>query len=83
MSWFIVPIMLALQGQPAWIVPDKRSVKPFGGGRPWLRGTRALCKFNCEKERDCGVARACCRARQKTRRAPKWARAKKYGEDCG
>jgi len=23
-----------------------RPVKPFGRGRPWLRWTRALCKFN-------------------------------------
>ena len=28
-----------------------RPVKPFGRGRPWLRWTRALCKFNCGKER--------------------------------
>ncbi len=28
-----------------------RPVKPFGGGRPWLRWTRALCKFNGGKER--------------------------------
>jgi hypothetical protein len=28
-----------------------RPVKPFGGGRPWLRRTRALCKFNCGKGR--------------------------------
>jgi hypothetical protein len=26
-----------------------RPGKPFGGGRPWLRRTRALCKFNCGK----------------------------------
>jgi hypothetical protein len=26
-------------------------VKPFGRGRPWLRWTRALCKFNRGKER--------------------------------
>ena len=26
-----------------------RQVNPFGGGRPWLRRTRALCKFNCGK----------------------------------
>src|SRR5260370_1843378 len=26
-----------------------RPVKPFGGDRPWLRRTRALCKFNCGK----------------------------------
>ncbi len=26
-----------------------RPVKPFGRGRPWLRWTRALCKFNCAK----------------------------------
>jgi hypothetical protein len=23
-----------------------RPVKPFGRGRPWVRRTRALCKFN-------------------------------------
>jgi len=23
-----------------------RPVKPFGRGRPWVRWTRALCKFN-------------------------------------
>src|SRR6266849_9511039 len=28
-----------------------RPVNPFGGGRPWLRRTRALCKFNCGKSR--------------------------------
>jgi hypothetical protein len=28
-----------------------RPIKPFGRGRPWLRWTRALCKFNCAKER--------------------------------
>jgi hypothetical protein len=26
-------------------------VEPFGRGRPWLRGGRALCKFNGEKVR--------------------------------
>ena len=28
-----------------------RPVKSFGGGRPGLRRTRALCKFNCGKRR--------------------------------
>src|SRR5260221_13742913 len=28
-----------------------RPVKPFGGGRPWLRRTGALCKFNCGEGR--------------------------------
>ena len=28
-----------------------RPVKPFGRGRPWLRWTRALCKFNGGKAR--------------------------------
>jgi hypothetical protein len=28
-----------------------RSIKPLEGSRPWLRRTRALCKFNCGKVR--------------------------------
>jgi len=39
-----------------------RPVKPFGRGRPWLRWTRALCKFNRGKDiaQKCGDgARVC------------------------
>ena len=36
-----------------------RSIKPFERGRPWLRRTRALCKFNGGKERCRGVPRLC------------------------
>ena len=41
-----------------------RSVKPFGGGRPGLRRTRALWKFNCGKERCGGVPGLRCGAQQ-------------------
>ena len=31
------------------------SPKPFERGRPWLRQTRALCKFNVGMEPSCGL----------------------------
>jgi hypothetical protein len=46
-----------------------RPVKPFGGGRPWLRRTRTLCKFNDGEKRSRGPRRLCCRLQNTTRRA--------------
>jgi hypothetical protein len=46
-----------------------RPVKPFGGGRPWLRRTRALCKFNDGEKRSRGPRRLCCQLQNTTRRA--------------
>src|SRR5229473_459816 len=42
------------------------SIKPLEGSRPWLRRTRALCKFNCGKVRCRDAPRLCDRARQTT-----------------
>jgi hypothetical protein len=60
-----------------------RSVKPFGGGRPWLRRTRALCKFNNGEKRSRGPRRLCCQAQNRTRRANELATAKKDLEKRG
>src|SRR5215469_4160528 len=46
-----------------------RPVNPFGRGRPWLRWTRALCKFNWGKGGSGGVPRLCCSAQPATLRA--------------
>src|ERR1700691_2671298 len=60
-----------------------RPVKPFGGGRPRLRWTRALCKFNGAKERYQDVPGLFCKAGHMTPWARKLATAKKYREDGG
>src|SRR5271168_2940441 len=57
-----------------------RPVKPFGRGRPWLRRTRALCKFNGGKERCWSARRLCHRAQHLTRWGNLLAAATKYLE---
>src|SRR5258707_10107046 len=42
------------------------SIKPLEGSRPWLRRTRALCKFNCGKVRCRDAPKLYGRARQTT-----------------
>ena len=43
------------------------SIKPFERGRPWLRRTRVLWKFNCGKKRCEGVPRLCGNAQRMRR----------------
>ena len=57
-----------------------RSIKPFEGGRPGLRRTRALCKFNCGKKRCRSAPRLGRGAQPLTRELGKLAIAKECGE---
>src|SRR5262249_655978 len=41
-----------------------RQINPLERGRPWLRRTRALCKFNCGKERCEGPPELCSSAQR-------------------
>src|SRR5215469_11698974 len=58
-----------------------RPVNPFGRGRPWLRWTRALCKFNWGKGGSGGVPRLCCRAQPGRLASQKLVRVKEHRED--
>ena len=60
-----------------------RPIQPFGRGRPWLRRTRALCKFNRVKERCGGVRGLWLREPDATPCAEKLATAKNYLEEGG
>jgi hypothetical protein len=57
-----------------------RSIKPFERGRPWLRRTRVLWKFNGGKKRCIGVRRLCRRVRHEISCAEKLANWGKYRE---
>jgi len=46
-----------------------RPVKPFGGGRPWVRRTRALWQIQWWGEAVSRSRRLCCRQQNTTRRA--------------
>jgi len=54
------------------------SIKPLEGSRPWLRRTRALCRFNSVNEWCRGAPELCRRAQQMTAGASELAMGKKY-----
>ena len=60
-----------------------RSIKPFERSRPWLRRTRALCKFNCGKERCEGAPELCESVQHMTPCAEQLDAAKKYCKKSG
>jgi hypothetical protein len=58
-----------------------RSIKPLEGSRPWLRRTRALCKFNGGEMKCWDAPRLCGGARQTTTRDEKARKAQNRHEE--